>query len=606
MGIRVFEERKIKAQGLVLPKKDFRLFCELDGYSYDEEKMAKVVKRAEEMLEEEIPFLPLSAFREFSKNGNRSNYQSTVNKRKTMAMMLTLAEHYEKKGRFTEKLADVLWAMMEESTWLYPAHNHNTPNAIDPTVPCVYGDAMHGIALCSAGGAAAFTLAYHLLKDELAEISPVIPEKMLYTINERIIKPYLTCNFWWMGTTKRRTNNWCPWIVSNVLYITAVTVEDDRTRSTIVERSLRYLDEYTEGLANDGGCDEGPGYWGKAGGSLFDCLELIYDMTGGKIDVFDHPYIKAIGEYIAKVNITDKYYVNFADGSPRCDHEGSFFVRFGTRIGSEELMTLGKSLASKYGWSIDYSSMYRTLRYVNCARPTEGATVVAKECALLKELKVMVARETTDPNVGTLLALKGGHNAESHNHNDLGNFIVYKNGKPVLIDVGVGSYTRQTFSPDRYKIWSMQSGYHNLPSFGGVDQKNGIDFASCDEVFDEATKSAEMELKNAYPEEAGLKTYRRAFRLEGGKAIITDSFELDEKKTVTFHFMTHMKPLEDGAGKIKLAEGMTLSYDPSLAPAIEELDPEGYNQQSKWGTDYLYRISLSCEASEGSYTFTVE
>ena len=68
----------------------------------------------------------------------------------------------------------------------------------------------------------------------------------------------------------------------------------------------------------------------------------------------------------------------------------------------------------------------------------------------------------------------------------------------------------------------------------------------------------------------------------------------------------HIKPEEDGAGKIKLAEGMTLSYDPSLTPAIEELDPEGYNQQSKWGTDYLYRISLSCEASEGSYTFTVE
>ena len=606
MGIRVFEERKIKAAGLVLPKKDFKLFCELDGYSYDEEKMAKVVKRAEAMLEEEIPFLPLSGYREFFKNGNRVNYQTKVNKRKSMAMILSLAEHYEKKGRFTEKLSDVLWAMMEESTWLYPAHNHNTPVGKDTTLPCVYGDAMHGIGLCSAGGAAAFALAYHLLRDELAEISPVIPEKMLYTLNERIIKPFLTCTFWWMGFYKTGTNNWGPWIVSNVLYITAVTVEDDRTRTAVVEKALRCIDEYTDILPADGGCDEGPGYWAKAGGSLFDCLELIYDMTGGKIDVFDHPHVKKVGEYIAKVNICDRYYVNFADGPSTSDHEGSFLIRYGERIGSEAMVSLGKRLASKYGWTLDYSAMYRTLRYVNCPRPTEGARVVAKECALLDELKVMVVRETTNPDVGTLMALKGGNNAESHNHNDLGNFIVYKNGRPVLIDVGVGTYTRQTFSADRYKIWTMQSGYHNLPSFGGVDQKNGAEFVSCDEHYQEAQKSADMELKLAYPEEAGLKTYRRAFRLDGGKAVVTDSFELEGKKEVTFHFMTHIKPLEDGEGRLKLTEGMTLTYPSSLSLKIEEMAPEGYDAQKMWQSDCVYRICLSCEVSEGSFTFTVE
>ena len=606
MGKRVFEERKIKAKGLVLPKKDFKLFCELDEYGYDEEKMAVVVKNAEELLGEDIPLLTLSAYREFSLNGNRSRCQYIANRRKYMAMMLTLAEHYEKKGRFTEKLVDVLWAMMEESTWLYPAHNSITPYGTDTSVPCTYGDAIHGLGLCSASSAAAVALAYHLLKEELTAISPVIPDKILYTLNERAIKPFLTCTFWWMGTTKKRTNNWCPWIVSNVLYVTAVTVEDDRTRTAVVEKALGFIDEYTDTLPDDGGCDEGPVYWSKAGASLFDCLELIYDMTGGKIDVYDHPHIKNVGEYIAKVNICDRYYVNFADGAPRCDHEGSFLIRYGTKVGSEAMVTLGKSLASKYNWSIEYAAMYRTLRYLNCPRPTEVARVVAKECTLLGELKVMVARETTNPAVGTLIALKGGHNAESHNHNDIGNFIIYKNGRPVLIDVGVGSYTKQTFSPDRYKIWSMQSGYHNLPSFGGVDQKNGAAFRSADEKFDTERKCADMEIKNAYPEEAGLKTYRRAFRLEGGRAIITDSFELDGKKEVVFHLMTHIKPLEDGAGKIKLAEGMTLTYPTALSLRIEEFSPEGFNQKVKWDSDYFYRICLSCEASEGSYTFTVE
>jgi hypothetical protein len=90
----------------------------------------------------------------------------------------------------------------------------------------------------------------------------------------------------------------------------------------------------------------------------------------------------------------------------------------------------------------------------------------------------MVLRESENPDEGLFLAMKGGDNNESHNHNDVGSFIVYKNGKPVLIDAGVGEYTKQTFSPDRYKIWSMQSLYHNLPSFDGVGQVNGSQYAS--------------------------------------------------------------------------------------------------------------------------------
>ena len=448
MGKRIFEERKINAKGLVVSKEDFRLFLDLDEYSYNEQRMAKVVESAEAMLEEQIPFLPLSLYREFSINGNRTNYQTKVNRRKTMAMTLTLAEHYEKKGRFIDKLIDVLWAMMEESTWVYPAHASNNPVVEDPSVPPVFGDAIHGVALCSAGGAAAVAVAYHLLKDEIAAVSPVITDKMVYTLRERMIKPFLNVTFWWTGFTKRRTNNWCPWIISNMLYVTAVTESDPTVREQVVNRALRCLDEYMDALPADGGCDEGPGYWGAAGGSLFDCLELIYDITGGRISVFDHPHVKNIGEYIVKVNLCDKYYVNFADGSSKNAHDGKLFMRFGSKCGSEALYTLGQHLAASYDAGLDYSKIYRTLRSVNTPKP-EDCDVVALPCAVLPELGVMVARESTDPTKGTILALKGGHNAESHNHNDVGNFIVYRNGKPVLIDVGVGTTAVPPIFPTR-------------------------------------------------------------------------------------------------------------------------------------------------------------
>ncbi len=52
------------------------------------------------------------------------------------------------------------------------------------------------------------------------------------------------------------------------------------------------------------------------------------------------------------------------------------------------------------------------------------------------------------------------------------------NGKPALIDVGRPTYTRQTFSGDRYKIWAMQSAYHNLPTVNGHMQEAGSQYAA--------------------------------------------------------------------------------------------------------------------------------
>ena len=52
------------------------------------------------------------------------------------------------------------------------------------------------------------------------------------------------------------------------------------------------------------------------------------------------------------------------------------------------------------------------------------------------------------------VAAKGGFNNESHNHNDVGTFSLYVNTIPVIIDAGVGTYTKQTFGKDRYTIWT--------------------------------------------------------------------------------------------------------------------------------------------------------
>ena len=48
--------------------------------------------------------------------------------------------------------------------------------------------------------------------------------------------------------------------------------------------------------------------------------------------------------------------------------------------------------------------------------------------------------------------------------------VVAVSGVPVLVDAGRPTYTAQTFGPDRYDIWTMQSSWHNVPEIRGTAQ----------------------------------------------------------------------------------------------------------------------------------------
>ncbi len=136
----------------------------------------------------------------------------------------------------------------------------------------------------------------------------------------------------------------------------------------------------------------------------------------------------------------------------------------------------------------------------------------------LPGIQVMAARRKEGSPEGFYLAAHGGHNAESHNHNDVGNFIVYCDGQPVIIDVGVETYTAKTFSSRRYEIWTMQSAYHNLPTVNGVMQGAGYEFAARDVAYraDDSSAQLSFDIAGAYPPEAGLQTWKRTLRPRSG------------------------------------------------------------------------------------------
>jgi hypothetical protein len=206
-----------------------------------------------------------------------------------------------------------------------------------------------------------------------------------------------------------------------------------------------------------------------------------------------------------------------------------------------------------------------------------------------------------------VLSVKAGDNDDSHNHNDTGSVILYAKNKPALIDVGVESYTAKTFSERRYEIWTMQSGYHNLPTIAGYDQLPGADYhASSVQVSDDLT-SIELDIRDAYPQECKLRSYKRyASLIPECKLVIKDSWEFEDdadNKDIILNFMTYEKPKvmlsEDPStdGIFKIGDLCTFKVTGAGRYEIEAIPVTDPRLQTTWKHE-IYRVRLyPCENS---------
>ena len=167
----------------------------------------------------------------------------------------------------------------------------------------------------------------------------------------------------------------------------------------------------------------------------------------------------------------------------------------------------------------------------------------------LPEIEVFVARDVEGSSEGFFVAGKGGHNEESHNHNDIGHFIVYIDGRPLIVDIGVEDYTSKTFGKDRYDIWTMNSGHHSLPTINGSQQSPGPEFKAQDVNFSPGSETVRFscDIADAYPEEAGVESWKREIVFQRRKRItVTDTFELSRNDGIEMSFMTPCSVRIDG------------------------------------------------------------
>ena len=581
--------------------------------SLPEEVKRQAVAQAEARLDYVWRSVTVTSYLDFARKGIRRPNDLHIAERYSTLADLMFGELIEGKGRFLDQIADGVWSLCEQSTWVATAHIYWQ----------LSGTAVPDIdrrTIDLSGGMTANTLAwaYYFFKEDLGKLSPTIPQRLRAELNRHTLDVYLNRDdMFWLGFREgAQVNNWNPWCNFNVLTTALLVEENPERRAAIVKKTIRSVDQFINFFKPDGGCEEGPSYWTHAAGMMNNYLEVLKGYSQGKIDLFGEQRIKNIGLYIANAHIDSLYFVNFADAKAKASPGASTVFRYGRNIGDSTMMRFGSYLGTLTGFVENPLSgtMDQRLKTAFIYKDMCAARPVAPlyRSVWMDGIEVAVARTEGGSAEGLTLAAKGGYNAESHNHNDVGSFILYVDGQPVMVDAGVGTYTAATFDHRRYTIWMMQSEFHNLPVINGFGQKDGGQYRSRNVKHTDNGRvmNFSLDMAGAYPAEAGCRSWVRDYRFDRRRNTftLTDTYDLSEVEgPVALNFLT-CGTVASGRGGVEIQSGdktLRMAFDLSkyelTTEAVELTDPRLSNI---WG-ERLTRIVLKVKNPKRKDTLQV-
>ena len=487
--------------------------------------------------------LRYSDFKLFFTTGNRSIYESKYfSRRRVLETVLPLSLIYPEEQKYLDAVMEIIYVMCDEYTWCLPAHQRQ----ID------YNDNSRPDLFCTETGCY-LSMADLLLGDRL---EPLIRSRIRYEVKRRVVDSYINVGNWWW---ENATSNWAAVCTASVAACFTILYPELLTEE-LIARMCHGIDNYLSGYNDDGVCLEGCGYWEYGVTFYIQFAEMMREFTGGKIDYFKHPKTKALAIFPQNMFLSGYSSVSFSDGGRtlryfiptvhRLKDEFPDDVKvFPIEYGSYN-MGCGRLSPRLYG-AIWFNEEY----YYNPDKQEGESEYYAPDSQwFVKKCK------------NYSFAAKAGNNYELHNHNDVGSFIVAKNGRQLLMDLGSGAYTAKYFSAVRYEILEPSSRSHSVPVIDGKYQINGAEYkstnVSCkDGVF-------EMDIAGAYGNEA-LRSLKRRFETYEDRVVMID--EIDGDVAVTERFCTLIEP-KMGDHCVQIEE-VTLEFDPAICEAILNSEP---------------------------------
>lgn len=544
--------------------------------------LEELLQYAKKVVKDDIPELLFSRFVEFSRTGNRLHYENIYFESKKQLHALVMAELTEETGRYLGSIQDRLWKWCDTYSWELPAHVPLSPEAIERSGG---NGADVTVALFSAETAFYFAEILSLLGGRL---DPLLVYRLRGEIRRRILDTFAVRTFTW----EKAINNWSS-VCAGAVGCTAIySLSDTGRLSEILLRVTDSMECFLSGFDNDGVTPEGLTYWSYGFSFLVYYSELLRERTCGEIDLLScHKKLRRIAELPLSLHFPDGGMINFSD-APGSRWEGDFglLCRLSRIYGIDGYripwnLSILHDHTSK--WAITSRDLFWGVEQPFDGNPGDLEAKGKKLIAPLANVKTGTfyfpgsqwlidrrihragseescgqnATNGSDPeswnrNRFRAFAAKGGNNDESHNHNDLGHFILYSDGDTLLADLGAPEYTREYFSASRYSILHASSRGHSVPVINGMEQAAGTEYSAkvteCMEK--DGVVHFGLDLTGAYAA-AELNRFHRKYEWDGdrGELAIRDDFSFTQPgNTVREILITLIEPVPDGPGRIRL------------------------------------------------------
>jgi hypothetical protein len=426
--------------------------------------LKRSVAKAESLLKQPIPELTEDLYLDFSRTGNRNRCQAVISARHGRLPALVVAECLENRGRFLPGVEEAVRAICSERSWLLPAHDRGLQNYHGKTVE---------IDLNSAATSWNLALADAWLGDKLSrETRDLIRAEL----ERRTFAPYEGYanrgrpRLWWATGT----NNWNAVCLAGVTGAALAVIETPQRRAWFVAAAEKYVQHFLQGFTSDGYCSEGIGYYNYGFGHYVLLAETLHQATGGRVDLMEPPLVRQIAQFGPRMEIVPGIYPAFADCSPRARPDAELLDYLSHRYGFgwEDIERKAAAARGSPGSLFDLG-VYGFPNSLS-KRPAGKETPPAPACRdWFADAGILICRPRPDNRQGLGVGLKGGHNAEHHNHNDVGSYVVALAGDTPLLDPGAEVYTARTFSSKRYDSNVLNSYGHPVPRVAGQLQREG-------------------------------------------------------------------------------------------------------------------------------------
>ena len=484
-----------------------------------------------------LPALTEEEFGLYEKTGNRLIYEdSYFGRRKALAVFGLLSLWYHREEDLN-KLCEIIREVCAEKTWALPAHVDRSKEGWERTVD---------LFACETG---------QTLAEIVTNLKEYIPEELAAEVKReavyRLIDSYLEQPF---GTIRweKFYNNWVAVCAGSLGSIAMYLLNDEKEKQrACLDRVISTMPLYLKGMMDDGACPEGLSYFTYGMTYFTGFAEQLAEFSHGETDLMENPKVERIAKFQQLCYLSGGCTISFSDGDRRDKFRLGLTCYLAMRYPGVKLPPMESVMKLNEDSCYRFMALYRDRVWVekyleqSAEDTAENASQNDGESdwyAVLEDAEWAIGNSDN----GVSMAVKGGNNGESHNHNDIGSFLYVKDGEIFLAELGCGEYTRQYFGEERYDILCNRSMGHSVPIINGRKQMEGAGYraesfaAGCKDGKGEAVIS----MAGAYP--AGVidgLTRKNVFEKGNGRLLITDTFSPSgETKEIVENLVTQTEP----------------------------------------------------------------